>query len=108
KHLLSRAEAISPHFHHLIRGLLELHAFINLRRAQGLVTIAEQAESSLVDRAAAFILEYRLNVHPRVFRDLLDKLRLQERANEPLPVSQETLAFVRDVSYFIRTQETQQ
>ena len=107
KHMLTRAESISPHFYHLIRGLLELHAFINLRKAQGLIAIAEQAESLLVDRAAAFILEHRLNVHPRVFRDLLAKLRLQEHANKPLPVSQETLAFVQDVSYFIRTQEGQ-
>jgi hypothetical protein len=108
KHLLSRAESISPHFHKLIRGLLEVHAFINLRKTQGLIAIAEKTESPLVDQAAAFILEHRLNVHPRVFRELLAKLRLQEQTNEPLPVSQETLSFVRDVSYFIRTQEGQQ
>ena len=108
KHLLSRAEGISPHFHRLIRGLLEVHAFINLRKVQGLVAIAEREESVLVDRAAAFILEHRLNVHPRVFRELLAKLRLQEQVNEPLPVSQETLSFIRDVSYFIRPQEGHQ
>jgi transposase len=106
RHLLSRAEAIGPHFHQMIRSLLELQAFINLRRAQGLVAIAEHEEPFLVDRAAAFILEHRLSPHPRAFRDLLAKLRQTE--STPLPVSQETLSFVRDVSYFIRTQEGNQ
>lgn len=106
RHLLSRAEAIGINFHRLIRGLLELQAFINLRRAQGLVAIAEQEEPFLVDRAAAFILEHRLSPHPRAFRDLLAKLNHTE--STPLPVSQETLSFVRDVSYFIRPQEGHQ
>lgn len=105
KHLLLRAEAIGEHFHRLIRGLLEVHAFITLRKVQGLIAIAEGEEGLLVDRAAAFIIENRLHVHPRVFRDLLAKLRLQEHASEPLPVSQETLAFVRDASYFIHAEE---
>jgi hypothetical protein len=108
KHLLSRAEAITPHFHRLIRSLLEVHAFINLRKAQGLIAIAEREDRSLVNQAAAFILEHRLQVHPKAFRDLLAKLRLRDNEKESLPLSQETLSFVRDASYFIRTQEGHQ
>ena len=102
KGLLERAQRISPHFHRIIRDLLEVHAFINLRRALGLVAIAEKEDASLVDRAAAFALEHHLNLHPRLFRELLGKLRLQAQASEPLPLSEETLSFVRDITYFIR------
>jgi hypothetical protein len=102
KGLLERAQKISPYFHRVIRDLLEVHAFINLRRALGLVTIAEQDDPSLVDRAAAFALEHHMRVHPRLFRELLGKLRLQEQVSEPLPLSEETLSFVRDITYFIR------
>lgn len=108
KHLLSRAEAIGEHFHSLIRSLLEIQAFINLRKVQGLIAIAEREDSTLVNQAAAFILQHRLQVHPKTFRDLLSKLRIQNNPSEVLPLSQETLSFVRDASYFIRTQEGHQ
>jgi hypothetical protein len=105
KHLLSRAASTGENFHRLIRGLLEIHAFINLRKAQGLIAIAEREERSLVNQAAGFILEHRLQVQPKTFRDLLAKLRIQNEEKESLSLSQETLSFVRDASYFIRTQE---
>ncbi len=108
QHLLKRAEAIGEHFGRLIRGLLEVHAFITLRKVQGLLAVAEEEELYLVDRAAAFVLENRLAVHPRMFRDLLARIRQQEQVHEPLSISPETLSFVRDVSYFIRTQEGHQ
>ena len=108
KHLLSRAEAIGVHFHNLIRSLLEVQAFINLRKVQGLITIAQREDRDAVNQAAAFILEHRLQVHPKAFRDLLAKLRVQNDQSQTLPLSQETLSFVRDASYFMHTQETHQ
>ena len=108
KHLLSRAEHIGKDFHHLILSLLEVHAFINLRKVQGLIAIAEREDRSLLNQAAAFILEHRLQVHPKAFRDLLAKLRLRDNEKESIPLSQETLSFVRDASYFIRSQEGHQ
>lgn len=102
KGLLERSLAIGTNFHQIIRDLLEAHAFINLRRALGLVAIAEQEQSSLVDQAAAFALQHHLILHPRLFRELLSKLRLQSQTEQTLPLSEETLSFVRDVTYFIR------
>jgi hypothetical protein len=101
--LLARAEQIGPEFHRLIRDLLEVHAFLNLRRAQGLVAVAEEASNTLhVEHAARFIAENALKATPRDLRHVLDRLALQEAAERTLPpLSEATREFVRDASYFI-------
>lgn len=103
--LLEKAAAIGPSFHRLIGELLQAHAFINLRRSMGLLAVAERESSALVEEASAFALEHRLTVHPALFRDLLAKLRLRQESVQALPLSQETLSFLRDVTYFIRKEQ---
>ena len=103
--LLERSEKISPHFHRLIRGLLEVHAFLNLRTAQGLVTLGEHFDPPDVDRTAAFVLDNRLKVTPRTFRELLAKLHAMEHHDQTLSLSDESLTFVRDIDYFINHKE---
>jgi transposase len=105
KHLLSQAEAIGPHFLRLVRTLLEIEAFINLRKVQGLLSIAQREDRGVVEQAAAFITTHHMQVHPRIFRALIDKLQLEHGEGEPLSLSQETLSFVRDATYFIHPQE---
>ncbi len=103
--LIERSEKISPHFHRLIRRLLEVHAFLNLRNAQGLLTLAGRYDSSDVDRAAAFALDHHLKLTPSVFRELLGKLRALDRHDEALTLSDESLSFVRNMEYFITHKE---
>lgn len=102
KRLLAYASLVGPHFHKLIHELLSVHAFINLRRAQGLVSVAETVkDDALIDGAARFIREHRINATPQNLRALLAKLRVQASTPELLPLSQATGEFVRDITYFI-------
>ena len=60
-------------------SLLEVQAFINLRKVQGLIAIAEREDRTLVNQAAAFILAASIcRSIPKRFRDLLAKLRLRD------------------------------
>lgn len=45
--LLERAERLGSDLHQIIRGLLEAHAYVNLRRAQGLVAVAQDYDPLL-------------------------------------------------------------
>jgi transposase len=103
KNLLERAAQIGGDFHTLIRELLEVHAYLNLRRAQGLLAAAEAAEAPvLVNRAAGLMREQHVRGTPRELRWILEKLRTEDEqqaaARSLADLSQE---FVRDVSYFI-------
>ena len=106
KSILIQAQRISPHFHTIIRSILEVHAFINLRKAQGLLAVAKQFDNALIDQASAFAIEHSLPVAPKQFRLLLEKIRAQQTPSSPISVSQESLEFVRDMSYFTSSQET--
>ena len=101
--LLARAGEIGPAFQGLIQDLLQVHAFINLRRAQALLAIAEAApRRAHAEEAARFIAQSALTATPRDFRHLLDRLAWQEAAERTLPpLSEATQEFVRDASYFI-------
>lgn len=100
--LLERASRIGPFFHRLIHDLLSVHAFINLRRAQGLLAIAENTgDATLVERAAVLIEDHGLKATPQEFRRLLAKLNAECSAPNVLPLSAATGEFVRDIQYFI-------
>jgi len=104
--LLERAARFGPDFHQLIRDLLQAHAYLNLRRAQGLVAVAEGGYNPhLITRAARFIQQHRLKLSPRDLRHLLDKLQADESSNRSLPCSEASGEFVRDITYFIKEQE---
>lgn len=100
--LLERASKIGPLFHRIIGDLLSAHAFINLRRAQGLMTLAESVlDHTIVEAAAALIEVHGLKATPQVLRRLLAKLHTERSTPNLLPLSAETSEFVRDINYFI-------
>lgn len=104
--LLERAARFGPDFHQIVRDLLEAHAYLNLRRAQGLVGVAEGGyDPRLISRAARFMLEHHLKPTPRDLRHLLDKLQCDESTHRLLPFSDASREFVRDITYFIKEQE---
>ena len=102
--LLERAERIGPHFHSLIKNLLEVHAFINLRSAMGLTTEAERAERHLVERASRLMSDHHIKATPRDLRLVLEKLRAED-LQRPLPLSDASGEFLRDITYFINDQK---
>jgi len=86
--------------------LLQAHAYLNLRRAQGLVAVAEGGyDPPLITRATRFIQEHRLKLSPRDLRHLLEKLQTEESTRRSLPCSEASGEFVRDITYFIKEQE---
>lgn len=106
KSLLERAERVGPTFHQMIRELLEEHAFINLRRAQGLLAAAEEGRSPLaVECAVRALLAHGVKATPAVLRHVLTRLAAEETTRRTLPLSPETQDFIRDASYFIHTGE---
>ena len=106
KNLLQRAATFGPVFHRLIEALLKAHAFINLRRVQGLVAIAEKAEGVMVERAATMIEDHGLKPTPQNFRELLGKCEAESSHPNVIPLSEATAEFVRDISYFINNERS--
>jgi hypothetical protein len=103
KSILERALKIGLVFGRLIHDLLSSHAFINLRRCQGLISIAEAThDAPLVERASVFIENHGLKSTPQEFRRLLAKLSAETSAPNVLPLSAATGEFIRDINYFIK------
>ena len=99
--LQSEAAKIGESFTHLIRNILTPHAFINLRRAQGLLSVAKLYPKELIERAARQ-LGPKNRISPKYFRILVEKLNAQlelETANT-LPLGEETRTFIRTNDYF--------
>ncbi len=100
--LQTRAGIVGPLFQQLIRQTLQPHAFINLRKAQGLISLIDHYDHALIEQAAAYMLEQHIPLNPNNFKQLLQRMLDQ---NNPSPgsvsVSQQTLEFIRDMDYFI-------
>jgi transposase len=99
--LQQKASDIGPQFGTLIRTLLEQHAFLNMRRAQGLVNLAEKYPLPLVEQAAELALNQQLSTHPKLFQRLIETLQKNNQQQSPIQLSQQSLEFVRDMDYFI-------
>lgn len=99
--LQRRAEKTGPRFALLIRTVLEPHAFMNMRKAQGLLSLTQKYQSGLIEKAARHVLENNLSVTPKLFKNLLEKLEQQNLQNNQPPLSQHSLKFVRQADYFI-------
>jgi transposase len=99
--LQQQASEIGPQFGTLIRTLLQQHAFLNMRRAQGLVALAEKYPQPLVEQAAELALKQQLSTHPKLFKRLLETLPNHHQQQRPIQLSQQSLEFVRDMDYFI-------
>jgi transposase len=96
-----KASHIGSHFEQLIRNTLKPHAFLNMRKAQGLLKLTEKFDHNLVEQAAIIALEQHLSVNHKVFRQLLEKLQQPNQNQDQLPISQQSLQFIREMDYFI-------
>jgi len=103
--LQQRASTVGPLFQTLIRRMLEPHAFINLRKAQGLIALIDKWDHALIEKAAAYALEQNSRVSPKNFKQLLQYFIDQnEQSQLTLPMSEQTMEFVRDMEYFMHDQ----
>jgi hypothetical protein len=102
-YLLREAERISgKNLRDLVEKILTPHAFINLRRAQGIISVARNYSSKVVEEAAQICLEELTSYHPKEFKNVILKLLSQEdETSLQLVISESTLQFVRPMNYFI-------
>lgn len=101
--LQKEAEKLSgQNLREVIRKLLTPHAFINLRRAQGIISIAKKHPKDLIDKAAYQALQRRRTPHPKDFKRLIETILNQEESViEGIAISDETKELTRNVEYFI-------
>jgi len=101
KLLCIKARHIGVNFETLITQILSPHAFLNLRRAQGLVSLATHYPHEIVEAAAERALTLRSPIGYRTFKHILEALmRDHSLPNEELELSPETESFVRPMDYF--------
>ena len=99
--LCLKARHIGVNFETLITQLLSLHAFLNLRRAQGLLTLASGYPHEIVDAAAQRALMLRSPIAYKTFKRILEALSRDRSGNsDELELSLETQSFVRSMDYF--------
>jgi hypothetical protein len=102
KFLRTKADTVSHHFGQLIRKILQPHAFINLRKAQGLVSLSDKFDQELIDQASFMALNNDLTVTYKSFKKLIEKLQLQKQDETQIAISEQTQLFLRSMDYFVK------
>ena len=95
----------------LIRQLLIPHAFINLRRAQGIIAIAGKFDRIYVEQAALLALEQMPGIHPKIFEQIIIGVinRQEDEQYDAITICEQTQSFIRSAQYFsTQTTETNQ
>jgi transposase len=104
--LIERAHRIGTGFGAMIRGLLEIHAYVNLRCALGLVDVAEACgEKTPVEEASRIMQQHHIKATPKNLRHVLERLSAERSTCRVIPLSDASREFIRDISYFIKSQE---
>ena len=103
RYLPDQAAKIGPQFQSLVRSVLTPHAFLNLRRAQGIVSVAKSYPAELVEQVAATLVTQSFQFNPKYFKASIEKLVELKYQSQEMPLSDETKTFVRDPEYFNHT-----
>lgn len=98
--LQNKAAAIGDNFGQLIRTVLKPHAFLNLRKAQGLVSLTDKYDPKLIEQTATIFLNQHLTINYRLFKKMIEKIKSQKQRTT-IQLSQQSLQFVREMDYFI-------
>jgi transposase len=98
--LQNKAVAIGDNFAKLIRSVLKPHAFLNLRKAQGLVSLTDKYDPKLIEQAAAIFLNQHLTINYKLFKKMIEKIK-SNKQQSAIQLSQQSLQFVREMDYFI-------
>jgi len=103
--LCDKSACIGVNFGKLVRSILNPHAFLNLRRAQGIVSLANNYPTELIEKAADVALTNFRSITPKLFKSLLENLKQRNiENNNQLSLSDETCTFVRNMEYFLHNQ----
>lgn len=99
-YLQKQAEVVGPCYKKMVRRVLEPHAYINLRKAQGFVKLIEQYEHRHLEKAAQMTLEKHQSVKLKPFVQLVQKQSLEDLQPQQIPISFLTDEFIRPMNYF--------
>jgi len=100
--ICSQARKISPNLGYLIEKILKPHAFINMRRAQGIISIAKSYPAEVIDQASLYAIDNIRTHIPKQFRMILNHYYENKLEEEnQIQLSEETIGFVRSPEYFI-------
>jgi transposase len=94
------AGAICQEFGELIDKILSPHAYINMRKAQGILYVANKYPKDIVALASRAALDNYRYLSPKIFKAIIEKL-IEPKEDEQLDISNETNSFVRGMDYFI-------
>ena len=101
-YLCNKAAQTGTNLEKLVRRILSPHAYINLRKAQGIVALAKKYPADVIEQAAEAALARFGSISPKLFKSMIEKLLQQQTEhNNQLSLSDETSGFVRDMEYFI-------
>ena len=98
--LIRKASRVGRNFRQLIYNTLKVHAFLNLRKAQGLLALKDQYMHSQLDRAAEYVIDKQIQITPKSFKHLLKNFENYEEENCGIMISETTKEFVRDGTYY--------
>jgi len=98
--LQNKAAVIGDNFTKLIRSVLQPHVFLNLRKAQGLVSLADKYDPKLIEQTATIFLNQQLTINYRRFKEMIEKIKSNKQQSQ-IQLSQQSLQFVREMDYFI-------
>jgi len=98
--LITKAAKVGKSFRKLILHTLKVHAFLNLRRAQGLVALIDKYTYSEMEKVAEYVLQKNITITPKQFKHLLISFSEFKNNTAGLPLSGLTKTFVRDGTYF--------
>jgi len=101
KVLRKKARLVGPHFGQLIDNILQPHAFINMRKAQGILGLAGKYKHSLVEHVAQIVLQKGLAVTPKDMKNFIEDFMKEQEINQTISISSQTRSFIRTNSYFV-------
>ena len=103
-YLCKKAAQTGPNLEKLVRSILSPHAYINLRKAQGIAALAKKYPADVIEQAAEAALARFGSISPKLFKSMVEKLLQHNEHNNQLSLSDETSSFVRDMEYFTHKQ----
>ena len=71
-----------------------------MKKAQGLVSLADKYHPKLIEQAAAIFLKQHLTINYKFFKKMIEKIKSQKQQTT-IQLSQQSLQFVREMDYFI-------
>jgi hypothetical protein len=101
--LIRKAALIGPYFKRMIHNTLKVHAWLALRRAQGLLALKDSYSRKHLEKGAKYVVEKDIKPAPKEFKRLLSSLEDYEN-DSGIPISNSTESYIREAEYFCHPQ----